>query len=68
MSTSEYRNKNNRRPVKSAGPKARRQKLQKTRLIALGMSEEKVEKLNTQQVRQFLRHPKKVTAKATATA
>jgi len=66
MSSSEYRNKNNRRPVKSAPEKARRHRLQKTRLIALGMSEEKVEKLNTKQVRQFLAHPKKVIAATSA--
>lgn len=47
------------RPVKSGT--ARRSKLlsQRRRLVALGMPEDMVEKLKINELRQYLRHPKK---------
>ena len=50
------------RPIKSAGPKARRQRLHKTRLVALGMDEKIVAKMDVKSVRTLLKHPKKVVA------
>ena len=51
-----------RRPKKVAGEKTRRQKLQKTRLVALGIPEAAVNKMNTKEVRTHLKYPKKVAA------
>ncbi len=48
------------RPIKSAGPKARRQRLHKTRLVALGMDVDVVAKMDVKAVRTLLKHPKKV--------
>ena len=48
------------RPIKSAGPKARRQRLHKTRLVALGMDANVVAKMDVKAVRTLLKHPKKV--------
>ena len=50
------------RPKKSLLERARRERTQRKRLTALGMSEEVVKKLNTKQVRDFLRRPAKVVA------
>lgn len=50
------------RPVKAAGDKLRRQKLQKKRLIALGMAEAKVEKLNVKEIRTLLQRPARIVA------
>lgn len=56
------RNANLSRPTKSAGAKAKRVKAQRRRLVALGMDEAAVEKLDSGTVRSLLKYPKKVTA------
>ena len=67
MSTTEYRNKHLRRKRKADGPRKRRQKQQRDRLVALGMPEADVAKLNAKEVRTKLKYPKKVaTAYAAA--
>ena len=48
------------RPVKKTSDRKRRQKVQRRRLIALGVPEEKVKKLNPLQVRMLLKRPAKV--------
>ena len=48
------------RPVKKASDKKRREKVQRKRLLALGVSEEKVNSLDAFQVRQMLKRPAKV--------
>ena len=49
------------RPRKRAGARRRRQLEQKRRLIALGVDEEAVEKMNPKEIRDKLKYPKKVT-------
>lgn len=48
------------RPRKAAGPKRRRQLEQRRRLVALGVPEEQVEKMNPREVRDMLKYPAKV--------
>jgi hypothetical protein len=48
------------RPIKKDSDKKRREKVQRKRLVALGMSEEQVNALNAFQVRQVLKRPAKV--------
>lgn len=48
------------RPVKKTGDRKRRQKVQRRRLVALGVPEEKVKKLNPLQVRMLLKRPAKL--------
>ena len=48
------------RPVKKVSEKKRRQKVQRRRLIALGMPEEKVNKMDPLQVRTLLKRPAKL--------
>ncbi len=62
MATSLQRNTNRTRPTKSAGAKAKRSKVQRRRLVALGMDAAAVELLNSSEVRTLLKHPKKVSA------
>ena len=62
MATTLQRNPNRSRPTKSAGARARREKVQRRRLVALGMDEATVAALNSSEVRTLLKHPKKVTA------
>jgi hypothetical protein len=62
MSDTTFRNKNLVRPRKSAKDRVRRQRLHRQRLIALGVPEEKVNKMDPSAVRTMLRHPKKVAA------
>ena len=64
MATSLERNQNRTRPKKSRGKKARRQREQKKRLIALGMDEKTVEQMNSRDVLTALKYPKKVEAAA----
>lgn len=59
------RNKNRTRPRKGGGLKARRQRDQKKRLIALGMDEAVVAAMSARDVLTKLKHPAKV-AKACA--
>ena len=61
MATTLQRNTNRSRPTKSAGAKAKRSKVQRRRLIALGMDEAAVALLNSTEVRTLLKHPKKVS-------
>lgn len=51
------------RPVKGASDKKRREKVQRNRLIGLGVSEEKVMKMNSVEVRQMLKRPAKLIKK-----
>ncbi len=62
MAVKHIRNKHLRRKRKGAADKLRRQKLQKKRVIALGVPEEKAAKMNAKEIRTLLRKPKK-TAK-----
>lgn len=62
MATTLQRNTNRSRPTKSAGSKAKRSKVQRRRLVALGMDEATVAQLNSTEVRTLLKHPKKVSA------
>lgn len=66
MATSTFRNKNKVRPKKSPAAKRQRIKAQKKRLVALGVPQDQVEKLQSDELRTLLRHPKRV-AKALAT-
>jgi hypothetical protein len=52
------------RPVKGASDKKRREKVQRRRLIGLGVPESRVKTLNAAQVRQMLKAPKKLRASA----
>jgi len=60
MASSLQRNTNRTRPTKSAGARAQRVKVQRRRLVALGMDEAAVAALNSSEVRTLLKHPKKV--------
>ncbi len=46
-----------RRPKKAGAARRRRQKNQSKRLVALGVSEAKVGKMNTKQIRTLLKRP-----------
>jgi len=59
MATSTFRNKNMVRPKKSAAAKRQRIKAQKKRLVALGMPQDSVAKLQSNELRALLRHPKR---------
>ncbi len=62
MGTSLQRNANRSRPTKSAGAKAKRTKVQRRRLVDLGLDEATVAAMNSTEVRTMLKHPKKVSA------
>ncbi len=62
MGTSLQRNANRSRPTKSAGAKAKRTKVQRRRLVDLGLDEATVAAMNPSEVRTMLKHPKKVSA------
>ena len=64
MSTTLYRNKNRRRPRKSEAERRRRTQVQRKRLVALGVAEDKVEKMSANELREALRRPKKLVAKS----
>lgn len=66
MANSAARNKNLTRPTKGAGKKARRQRGQKKRLIALGMDEAEVAKMNAREVLTKLKYPAKVAKECAA--
>lgn len=68
MACTEARNKNLTRPRKGTGAKIRRQRVQKKRLIALGMDETVVAKLNARQVLDFLKRPAEVAKQCAAKA
>lgn len=67
MGTTASRNKNRTRPRKGAGRKALRQRQQKKRLIALGMDEGVVAKMNARDVLTKLKRPAKVAKECAAT-
>ncbi len=48
------------RPVKGESDKKRREKVQRKRLVGLGVAEDKVKKLNSSEVRQMLKAPVKL--------
>ena len=54
------------RPKKGGGRKAKRQRDQKKRLVALGMPEETVAKMNARDVLTKLKHPAKVAKEYSA--
>ena len=66
MATSAARNKNLTRPRKGGGVKARRQRDQKKRLIALGMDESVVAKMNAREILTKLKYPAKVAKECAA--
>jgi hypothetical protein len=57
MPSRSARNKNRTRPIKRDREKRRRIKVQRRRLLALGVPEEKVMRLDVRQIRALLRHP-----------
>lgn len=48
------------RPVKGASDKKRREKVQRKRLIGLGVAADKVKKMDATDVRTMLKEPKKI--------
>lgn len=52
------------RPVKNAGDRRRRLKTQRKRLVAMGLDEETVRKMNDGKIRELLRRPLKTAAAA----
>jgi len=59
------------RPVKSAGAKRRRQKVQQKRLVTLGVGEDEARKMGPRKVRDMLKRPaavKKAVARKAAKA
>ncbi len=52
-----------RTPTKSAGERRQRIKVQKRRLVALGLSMESLDKMNAAEIRGLLRHPTKIKVK-----
>ncbi len=52
------------RPVKKASDKRRREKTQRKRLAALGVSEERLRRMNAKQVRTLLKRPKELAVAA----
>lgn len=63
MAVKFIRNKNDRRKRKNAADKRRRVNVQKKRAIALGVPAEKVEKMNTKEIRTLILHPKRTAAR-----
>ncbi|MBA4387819.1 MAG: hypothetical protein C0404_07550 [Verrucomicrobia bacterium] len=57
-----------RRPRKTESEKKRRLKVQKRRLVVLGMSEASVEKLNQRQVKDLLKYPLRTVRQVKANA
>lgn len=62
MATTLQRNQNRTRPKKATGKKDKRRRDQKKRLVALGMPADAVEKLNSREVLDLLKRPKRVAA------
>ncbi len=50
------------RPVKSAGERRRRERVQRRRLVGLGVPPEAVDKMNAGQVREALKRPARIRA------
>ena len=62
MASTQDRNKNLTRPKKSPGARARRQRLQKKRLVAMGFPQEVADKMSARQILTKLKYPKKLAA------
>lgn len=60
MTTKAKRHKPSNRPKKKPAERLRRLKVQKRRLVALGVPPEKVEKMDAKTVRTLLRKPKRI--------
>ena len=60
MATSTFRNKNKVRPKKTGTAKRHRLMEHRKRLIALGVSEEKIRKMTTKDIRIMLGRPAKI--------
>lgn len=60
MATTQQRNKNMTRPTKSNGARKKRHNDHKKRLIALGMDEAVVTRMNPKEIRTKLKYPAKV--------
>ncbi|HMP88859.1 MAG TPA: hypothetical protein PJ991_01595 [Kiritimatiellia bacterium] len=60
MTTKADRHHPTTRPKKSEADKRARQKVHRRRLIALGLAEDKVNKLTALEMRTLLRNPKKI--------
>ncbi len=58
-----FRKKHLRRPVKSGTDRRRRDKVQKKRLIALGVPADRVAKMNARQIKDLLKYPAKLKTK-----
>lgn len=58
------RHKPSNRPKKTGADRRRRVKVQRRRLVELGMDPAVVESMTEQAIRDALRHPKKIAAKA----
>ena len=54
------------RPKKTEAERMRRVKVQRRRLVGLGMDEEAVKRLDFKQLRALLKHPKKTAARLAA--
>ena len=54
------------RPVKSTGQRRRRDKVQKARLVKLGLDPAAVKKMNSSSVRHVLKRPAKIVKAAKA--
>jgi hypothetical protein len=63
MASQEYRNKNLRRPRKSDADRARRARVHRKRLVALGLPEERVNKMNIAELRRAVQQPARVHAR-----
>ncbi len=61
MASTIFRNKNNVRPKKTGTAKRQRIKVQRNRLIGLGVAEEAVDKMTPKEVREMLKYPAKIT-------
>ena len=62
MTTKADRHHPSTRPKKSESAKRKRQNIHRKRLVGLGLSEAKVKKMTAQEMRDLLRHPKKIKA------
>lgn len=62
MTTKADRHHPTTRPKKSEADKRARQKVHRRRLVSLGLSEDKVNRMTAQEMRALLRHPKKIKA------
>ena len=68
MSLSLKRNKNRMRPSKSPAERRRRLKVQRARLARLGVPTPLLEKMQADEIRALLRHPKKTAKRFQAAA